>query len=105
MTTAASVYLTQAFFPGEFGTVGTMLGFAISFVLRPLGGMIWGPIGDRIGRKSVLAMTILLISGATALMGSMLYYWLLLPVGVHPVAAAGAGRALAVAARCRSQSE
>ncbi|MFT4393713.1 MFS transporter [Gordonia lacunae] len=66
---AASVYLTQAFFPGEFGTVGTMLGFAISFVLRPLGGMIWGPIGDRIGRKSVLAMTILLISGATALIG------------------------------------
>ncbi|MGW8814304.1 MFS transporter [Gordonia terrae] len=66
---AASVYLTQAFFPGEFGTVGTMLGFAISFVLRPLGGMVWGPIGDRIGRKSVLAMTILLISGATALIG------------------------------------
>ncbi len=47
-----------------------MLGFAVSFVLRPLGGMIWGgPIGDRIGRKSVLAMTILLISGATALIG------------------------------------
>ncbi|MGW6033975.1 MFS transporter [Gordonia terrae] len=66
---AASVYLTQAFFPGDFGTVGTMLGFAISFVLRPLGGMVWGPIGDRIGRKSVLAMTILLISGATALIG------------------------------------
>lgn len=66
---AASVYLTQAFFPGDLGTIGTMLGFAISFVLRPLGGMIWGPIGDRIGRKSVLAMTILLISGATALIG------------------------------------
>ncbi|SDU80965.1 MFS transporter [Gordonia westfalica] len=66
---AASVYLTQAFFPGDFGTIGTMLGFAVSFVLRPLGGMIWGPIGDRIGRKSVLAMTILLISGATALIG------------------------------------
>ncbi|WP_439030050.1 MFS transporter [Gordonia terrae] len=66
---AASVYLTQAFFPGELGTIGTMLGFAVSFVLRPLGGMVWGPIGDRIGRKSVLAMTILLISGATALIG------------------------------------
>ncbi|ROZ98350.1 MFS transporter [Gordonia sp. OPL2] len=66
---AATTYLTQAFFPGDLGTIGTMLGFAISFVLRPLGGMIWGPIGDRIGRKSVLAMTILLISGATALIG------------------------------------
>ncbi|MFW0797269.1 MFS transporter [Gordonia sp. CPCC 205515] len=66
---ATTTYLTQAFFPGDLGTIGTMLGFAISFLLRPLGGMIWGPIGDRIGRKSVLAMTILLISGATALIG------------------------------------
>ncbi|MCH5643848.1 MFS transporter [Gordonia sp. ABSL49_1] len=62
-------YLTAAFFPGEWGTVLTMLGFAISFALRPLGGMVWGPIGDRIGRKSVLALTILLISVATALIG------------------------------------
>ncbi|GAA1482675.1 MFS transporter [Gordonia sinesedis] len=66
---AAAAYLTHAFFPGDLGSIGTMLGFAISFVLRPLGGMIWGPIGDRIGRKAVLAMTILLISGATALIG------------------------------------
>ncbi|MGC4934715.1 MFS transporter [Gordonia sp. DT30] len=66
---STTTYLTHAFFPGHLGTIGTMLGFAISFVLRPLGGMVWGPIGDRIGRKSVLAMTILLISGATALIG------------------------------------
>ena len=66
---ATATYLTQAFFPGDLGTVGTMLGFAVSFALRPLGGMVWGPIGDRIGRKAVLAMTILLISIATALIG------------------------------------
>ena len=66
---ATATYLTHAFFPGDLGSIGTMLGFAISFVLRPLGGMVWGPIGDRIGRKAVLAMTILLISGATALIG------------------------------------
>ncbi|PXW35551.1 UNVERIFIED_CONTAM: MHS family proline/betaine transporter-like MFS transporter [Williamsia faeni] len=66
---ATTTYLTQTFFPGDLGTIGTMLGFAISFVLRPLGGMVWGPIGDRIGRKAVLAMTILLISGATAMIG------------------------------------
>ena len=66
---ATTTYLTAAFFPGDLGTIGTMLGFAISFVLRPLGGMIWGPIGDRIGRRSVLALTIILISGATALIG------------------------------------
>ncbi|GAC46790.1 MFS transporter [Gordonia aichiensis] len=65
----STTYLTHAFFPGSWGTVLTMLGFAISFALRPLGGMIWGPIGDRIGRKSVLAITIVLISGATALIG------------------------------------
>lgn len=66
---AATTYLTHTFFPGEWGGVGTMLGFAVSFVLRPLGGMVWGPLGDRLGRKRVLAMTILLISGATALIG------------------------------------
>ncbi|WP_305093447.1 MFS transporter [Prescottella sp. R16] len=62
-----ATYLTQNFFPGDLGSLGTMLGFAISFVLRPLGGMIWGPLGDRVGRKAVLATTILLMSGATAL--------------------------------------
>ncbi|NMO03637.1 MFS transporter [Gordonia sp. TBRC 11910] len=66
---ATTTYLTHTFFPGSWGGVGTMLGFAISFVLRPLGGMVWGPLGDRLGRKRVLAMTILLISGATALIG------------------------------------
>ncbi|WP_301546845.1 MFS transporter [Gordonia sp. X0973] len=66
---ATTTYLTHAFFPGTLGSIGTMLGFAVSFVLRPLGGFIWGPIGDRIGRKHVLALTILLISLATALIG------------------------------------
>ncbi len=66
---ATATYLTDAFFPGELGTLGTMLGFAISFVLRPLGGMVWGPLGDRIGRKAVLATTILLMAAATGLIG------------------------------------
>ncbi|ALG83597.1 MFS transporter [Gordonia phthalatica] len=66
---ATTTYLTQAFFPGHLGTIGTMLGFAVSFLLRPLGGFVWGPIGDRLGRKHVLALTILLISLATALIG------------------------------------
>ncbi|MGW4244947.1 MFS transporter [Nocardia sp. NPDC004722] len=66
---ATAGYLTNAFFPGELGTLGTMLGFAVSFVLRPLGGMVWGPLGDRIGRKAVLATTILLMSVATGAIG------------------------------------
>ncbi|MEU7214118.1 MFS transporter [Nocardia iowensis] len=66
---ATATYLTDAFFPGELGTLGTMLGFAVSFVLRPLGGMVWGPLGDRIGRKAVLATTILLMAAATGAIG------------------------------------
>ncbi|MFE9575607.1 MFS transporter [Nocardia sp. NPDC006044] len=66
---ATATYLTDAFFPGDLGTLGTMLGFAVSFLLRPLGGMVWGPLGDRIGRKAVLATTILLMAAATGAIG------------------------------------
>ncbi|TDD87072.1 MFS transporter [Saccharopolyspora karakumensis] len=61
--------ITANFFPGEFGTLGTMLGLAVSFVLRPLGGIVWGPLGDRIGRQKVLAMTIVLMGLATFIIG------------------------------------
>ncbi|WP_405137724.1 MFS transporter [Nocardia sp. NBC_01388] len=66
---AAATYITAAFFPGHLGALGTMLGFAVSFLLRPLGGMVWGPLGDRVGRKTVLATTILLMAGATGALG------------------------------------
>lgn len=69
-----ATYLTEAFFPDTLGNLGTMFGFAVSFVLRPLGGMIWGPIGDRFGRKSVLVATILLIAVATTLIGVLPTY-------------------------------
>ncbi|MBO0880712.1 MAG: MFS transporter [Mycobacterium sp.] len=69
-----ATYLADAFFPGPLCSIGAMLGFAVSFVLRPLGGMVWGPIGDRIGRTPVLAATILLISGATTLIGVLPTY-------------------------------
>ncbi|WP_420108012.1 MFS transporter [Mycolicibacter arupensis] len=64
-----ATYLTETFFPDTLGNLGTMLGFAVSFVLRPLGGMVWGPIGDRFGRKSVLVATVALIAVATTLIG------------------------------------
>lgn len=64
-----TVELTNAFFPGDLGYLGTLLGFAISFVLRPLGGLVWGPLGDRIGRQRVLSMTIILMGVATFLIG------------------------------------
>jgi len=59
----------QNFFPGEYSTLGALLVFAVSFVLRPLGGIVWGPLGDRLGRTTVLATTIMLMCGATFLVG------------------------------------
>lgn len=59
------VYITQHFFPGEHGQLLALLTFAVSFIFRPLGGIVWGPMGDRLGRKAVLALTILLMAGST----------------------------------------
>jgi MHS family proline/betaine transporter-like MFS transporter len=67
-----AVYIGDAFFPSEnqtASTLGSLLVFAISFLIRPLGGMFWGPIGDRLGRRRVLATTILLMAGATLCVG------------------------------------
>lgn len=64
-------YISAALFPGdtEEAVLFALATFAISFLIRPLGGLFWGPLGDRIGRKSVLAMTILLMAGATFAVG------------------------------------
>lgn len=66
-----TVYIAGALFPENStnALVFTLLGFAISFLIRPLGGMFWGPLGDRIGRKRVLALTIMLMAGATFCVG------------------------------------
>lgn len=64
-------YISAALFPGETdeAVLFALATFAISFLVRPLGGLFWGPLGDRLGRKSVLAFTILLMSGATLCVG------------------------------------
>jgi MFS transporter, MHS family, proline/betaine transporter len=64
-------YISAALFPGETeqATLFALATFAISFLVRPLGGLFWGPLGDRYGRKSVLALTILMMSGATVAVG------------------------------------
>lgn len=51
------------------GTVITFLIFAVPFLFRPLGAIIFGSMGDRLGRQRVLALTVLLISGGTFLIG------------------------------------
>lgn len=65
------VYISTALFPGELenATFFALAVFAISFLIRPLGGFFWGPLGDKYGRKTVLALTIVIMSGATFLVG------------------------------------
>jgi MHS family proline/betaine transporter-like MFS transporter len=64
-------YVSAALFPGATGeaTLFALATFAVSFLVRPLGGLFWGPLGDRYGRKSVLALTILMMAGATVGVG------------------------------------
>lgn len=64
-------YISAAIFPGDAAnaTLLALMTFAVSFLVRPLGGFVWGPLGDRLGRKRVLAMTILLMAGATFCVG------------------------------------
>jgi len=58
----------SVFFPGEDSAVQLMATYgalAIGFVMRPLGGFVFGPIGDRYGRRTALTMSILLMAGCT----------------------------------------
>ncbi|MBL3685576.1 MFS transporter [Leucobacter zeae] len=64
--------IAVVFFPSEDRAVALMSTFAVfalSFLVRPIGAFVWGSLGDRIGRKSVLATTIIIMSGATFLIG------------------------------------
>ena len=72
--TAATIVFNHAFFPSQSSTLGTVLAFAtfaVGFVMRPIGGFVFGHIGDRIGRKRSLALTMVLMGGATSLMGAL----------------------------------
>lgn len=71
-STAAGIVFDKLFFPNTSAFVGTMLSFAtfaVGFVMRPVGGLVFGHIGDRIGRKRTLALTMAIMGGSTALMG------------------------------------
>lgn len=64
--------IATVFFPSEDRTVAllsTFAVFALSFLVRPIGAFVWGSLGDRVGRKAILATTILLMSGSTFLIG------------------------------------
>ena len=69
---AAALVFPQLFFPGEDPLTGTLLSFstyAVGFIARPVGGVVFGRLGDQIGRKNVLVWTLVLIGVATMLIG------------------------------------
>lgn len=65
------------FFPNEDPAVGLMSAyalFAVSYITRPLGGLVFGYVADKLGRRKALSTTILLTCGATALIGLLPTY-------------------------------
>lgn len=68
----ASLVLSKVFFPATnplAATLGAFGTLAIGYVARPLGGMLFGHFGDRLGRKKMLQITMLIMGIATALIG------------------------------------
>ncbi|MGH3804572.1 MAG: MFS transporter, partial [Pseudonocardiaceae bacterium] len=74
--TAAALIFGPLFFTGDdtgsdslTGTLAAFGTFAIGFAARPIGGVIFGHFGDRIGRKSTLVTTLMMMGLCTALIG------------------------------------
>jgi MHS family shikimate/dehydroshikimate transporter-like MFS transporter len=75
--TAAALVFGDLFFPEAEPLVGTLLAFstyAVGFVARPIGGVVFGHYGDRIGRKSMLVLSLLIMGIATFLIGVLPTY-------------------------------
>jgi MHS family shikimate/dehydroshikimate transporter-like MFS transporter len=70
--TAAALYFGHAFFPGASPVAGTLASFAtlgVGFAARPLGGIIGGHLGDKLGRKPVLVASLIVMGLATFAIG------------------------------------
>src|SRR4051794_15954910 len=75
--TAAALVFNKLFFPSFAPLTGTLLAFttyAVGFIARPLGGIVFGHYGDKLGRKNVLVVTLLLMGIATFLIGVLPTY-------------------------------
>lgn len=69
---AAALVFNKLFFPDSDPLVGTLLSFltyAVGFAARPLGALVFGHYGDRIGRKKLLVLSLLMMGGATFAIG------------------------------------
>jgi MFS family permease len=98
--TAAALVFGELFFPKSdprMGTLFAFLTFGVGFVVRPLGGILFGILGDRFGRKPVMVITLLMIGiGSTAIGLLPTYaqvgYWApLLLVAMRVIQGLGAG--------------
>jgi MHS family proline/betaine transporter-like MFS transporter len=72
-----AVVVAPLFFPSNDPTAGLLATFAvfgIAFVFRPVGALIFGQLGDRVGRRTTMAIVVLLMSGATAAIGLLPTY-------------------------------
>jgi MFS family permease len=75
--TAAALVFGQLFYPDfspAAGTLAAFATFAVGFIARPLGAAVIGHFGDRLGRKSMLVLTLLMTGGATFLIGVLPTY-------------------------------
>ncbi|MFC9292877.1 MFS transporter [Streptomyces sp. NPDC057011] len=69
---AAALVFNKLFFPSSDPLVGTLLAFltyAVGFAARPLGGIVFGHYGDKVGRKKLLVLSLVMMGGATFAMG------------------------------------
>lgn len=76
-SSAAALVFNKLFFPTADPLSGTLLAFttyAIGFLARPIGGLVFGHFGDRIGRKKLLVISLLMMGGATFAMGLLPTY-------------------------------
>lgn len=83
LTVTMTTVFTQGL-PEEWQLLAVMFGFAVSYLVRPIGGLVLGPLGDKIGRQRVLYVTMAMMALSTAL------------IGVLPTAASIGGWALAL---------
>ncbi|MFG2629315.1 MFS transporter [Streptomyces sp. NPDC048473] len=75
--TAAALVFDKVFFPELDGPVGTLVAFAtfwVGFLARPIGGVIFGHYGDRLGRKKTLVITLLMMGVSTTAIGLLPSY-------------------------------
>lgn len=74
---AAALYLGAAFFPGNDPVTATLFAFGtlgVGFAVRPIGGILAGHIGDRLGRKPVLIASLIVMGACTVIMGLLPTY-------------------------------